>query len=123
MVECLESILYQSFEGFELIILDDYPGDKICEEVIKSYKYEIFKYFRNNKNLGISRTGNKLIDISSGECLIIIDHDDIILVAYFAHSIRKETDTCPQYSINSDRCGLDKFRSSISTSRTKHKRL
>ena len=76
--EAIESILSQTFEDFEFLILDDCPEDD-REEIIKSYKDKRIKYYKNEKNLGITPSRNKLIDMAKGEYLAIFDHDDISL--------------------------------------------
>ena len=76
--EAIESILSQTFEDFEFLILDDCPEDD-REEIIKSYKDKRIKYYKNEKNLGITPSRNKLIDMAQGEYLAVFDHDDISL--------------------------------------------
>lgn len=76
IAECLDSILSQTFTDFEFLILDDYPEDD-RESVVKSYQDKRIKYFKNERNLGISASRNKLIDMAQGEYLAIFDHDDI----------------------------------------------
>lgn len=76
--KAIESILSQTFSDFEFLILDDASTNN-TEEVIKSYTDPRIKYFKNEKNLGISASRNKLIDLSEGEYLAVMDHDDISL--------------------------------------------
>ena len=84
--EAIESILNQTYKDFEFLILDDCPSDS-RESVVKSYNDERIKYFKNEKNLGISGARNKLIDLSSGEYLAIFDHDDISLPTRFEKEV------------------------------------
>jgi glycosyltransferase involved in cell wall biosynthesis len=74
--EAIESILNQTYNNFEFLILDDCPDDP-RKRIVESYKDKRIKYFLNDKNLGISASRNKLIDMSEGEYLAIFDHDDI----------------------------------------------
>ena len=74
----IESILTQTFTDFEFLILDDCPEDD-RGAVVRSYKDKRIKYFKNNKNLGISASRNKLINMAKGEYLAVFDHDDISL--------------------------------------------
>ena len=76
--EAIESILSQTFEDYEFLILDDCPEDD-REEIIKSYKDKRIKYYKNEKNLGITPSRNKLIDMAKGEYLAVFDHDDVSL--------------------------------------------
>lgn len=75
--EAIESILGQTFKDFELLVLDDCPQDSRVEAIVESYKDKRIKYSRNEKNMGISPTRNKLIEMSQGEYLAVMDHDDV----------------------------------------------
>ncbi len=76
--QAIESILNQTFTDFEFLILDDCPEDD-HEFVIKSYQDSRIKYYKNERNLGISESLNKLIDMAKGEYLTVFDYDDISL--------------------------------------------
>lgn len=84
--ETIESILNQTYTDFEFLILDDCPSDS-RESVVKSYKDKRIKYLKNEKNLGITPSRNKLIDISQGEYLAVVDHDDISLPERFEKEV------------------------------------
>lgn len=83
----IESILSQTFEDFEFLILDDCPNDD-RESIVMSYHDTRIKYFKNEKNLGISLTRNKLIKMSKGEYLAVCDHDDISLPERFEKEVK-----------------------------------
>ncbi|MCK0527102.1 glycosyltransferase family A protein [Anaerobiospirillum sp. NML120449] len=72
----IESILSQSFEDFEFILLDDCPDDP-RRAIIESYKDPRIVYVVNEKNMGISPSRNRLVELAKGEYLAIFDHDDI----------------------------------------------
>lgn len=76
--ETIESILVQTYTNFEFLILDDCP-EKSVESIVKSYSDKRIRYYKNTQNLGIASSRNKLIDLSQGEYLAVIDHDDIAL--------------------------------------------
>jgi len=78
--ESIESILNQTFKDFEFIIIDDYSTDwsyDICKEYAK--KDNRIKLFRNEKNMWISYTRNKLIELSNWKYIASQDSDDISL--------------------------------------------
>ena len=77
--ECIDSILNQTFTDFEFLILNDSPDNKEIEKIVKSYKDKRIKYYKNEKNIGISASRNKLLDLAKGEYIAIFDHDDISL--------------------------------------------
>ena len=74
--ESIESILKQTFSDFEFIILDDCPDDS-RENIVLGYKDKRIKYLKNELNLGISASRNKLFDLAQGQYFAIFDHDDI----------------------------------------------
>lgn len=86
--ECIESILNQTFSDFEFIILNDSPENNELDKIVESYKDKRIKYFKNDKNLGISRSRNKLIDLAQGEYIAIFDHDDISLPTRLEKQVR-----------------------------------
>ncbi len=75
--QCIESILNQTFTDFEFLIINDSPDNKELDRIVLSYKDPRIKYIKNEKNIGISATRNKLIKLAKGEYLAIFDHDDI----------------------------------------------
>ncbi len=75
--EAIESILNQTFTNFELLILNDSPENAQLDAIVASYQDERIRYHRNDHNMGISATRNKLIDMAQGEFLAVMDHDDI----------------------------------------------
>lgn len=81
--EAMESVLGQTFSDFEFIIVDDCSPDPNVEKVVKSYDDARIRFYRNERNLGISQTRNKLIDLASGEYLAVMDHDDVSLPERF----------------------------------------
>ena len=104
--EAIESVLAQTFSDFEFIIVDDCSPDPNVEKVVKSYTDPRIRFYRNERNLGISQTRNKLIDLASGEYLAVMDHDDVSLPERF----EKEAaylDAHPDVGVVS--CGFEKF--------------
>ena len=85
----IESILNQTFTDFEFLIVNDCSSDENVEKIVLEYqqKDNRMKYFMNEKNLGISGTRNKLIDLSQGEYLAVMDHDDISLPNRFEKQV------------------------------------
>ncbi len=73
--ETIESVLNQSFGDFELVMLDDAPGDS-REDVVKAFGDVRIRYVKNERNMGISAARNRLLELARGEYLAILDHDD-----------------------------------------------
>ena len=74
--EAIDSILHQSFHHFEFLIIDDGSTDNSVS-IIESYTDPRIRFFRNEKNLGITPTLNKGIGIASCELIARMDADDI----------------------------------------------
>ena len=87
MRQAIESILSQTFQDFEFLILDDCPSNPV-EDIVQTYSDKRIKYFKNEKNLGISPSRNKLIDLSRGEYLAVMDHDDVALPERFEKEVK-----------------------------------
>lgn len=75
--EAIESILNQTFKDFEFIILDDCSTDKTWE-IIQEYskKDERIIPVKNEKNLKISATLNRGIEMARGKYIARMDADD-----------------------------------------------
>ena len=84
--QAVESILNQTFQDFELLIVNDASTTDV-EKVIRSYSDSRIKYFKNKTNLGISGTRNILLDKAQGKYLAVMDHDDISLPERLALSL------------------------------------
>lgn len=74
--ESIESILHQTFNDFEFIILDDCSKNDV-ESIVNSYKDTRIRFYRNDKNLKVSACRNKLLDLSNSEYVAFQDADDI----------------------------------------------
>ena len=75
--EAIDSILNQTFEDFEFIIVDDGSTDRTAD-ILASYRDPRIKVI-NQKHLGIAHAKNKAVKASSGEYIAIMDADDISL--------------------------------------------
>lgn len=75
---CLESILAQKFQNFEILVMDGLSGDD-TQEIVKSYggrDKRVRAYFE--KDDGIYHAINKAIPKSSGEWIYILGSDDYL---------------------------------------------
>lgn len=100
--EAIDSILNQTYTDFEFLILDDCPTDKSVEKIVRTYSDSRIKYIRNERNMGISGTRNKLIDLATGEYLAVMDHDDISMPRRFAKEV-EFLDNHPEVGVVSTR--------------------
>lgn len=83
--ECLNSILNQSFDSFEVVIVDDGSSDSssvICKEYEKLDKR--FRLYELRKNVGISAARNFALSKCRGQYLIFVDSDDYVSPEYLS---------------------------------------
>lgn len=76
--QAIESILGQTFQDFELVIIDDGSTDHSAEKVT-AYDDHRIRFFKNERNLGLVYTLNRGIEISRGHYIARMDADDISL--------------------------------------------
>ena len=79
---CIDSVLSQSYQNFELLLIDD--GSQDCSGVIcdeydeKDPRIRVF----HRKNHGVSSTRNFGIQRALGEYIVFVDADDLVLPDY-----------------------------------------
>ena len=74
----IESILNQTFQDFEFIIIDDASKDYI-ETIAKSYSDSRLKYYKLEQNQGAANARNTAISKATGKYLAFLDADDVAL--------------------------------------------
>lgn len=75
--EAIESVLAQTYDNFELLIIDDGSTDQSVE-IIKSIKDPRIRLVQNERNYGVGYTRNVGIDEAEGEYMAWMDCDDLI---------------------------------------------
>jgi glycosyltransferase involved in cell wall biosynthesis len=78
IAETISSLLSQTFENFELLILDDGSTDNTIA-VIKNFNDSRIQLIENAQNLGLIRTLNKAAALCKGRYTARMDADDIAL--------------------------------------------
>lgn len=76
--EAVDSILSQTFTGFEFLIIDDGSSDS-SKEIILSYKDPRIRLLRSKKNTGLTASLNKGLRKAKGKYIARMDADDISL--------------------------------------------
>ena len=77
---CVDSILAQTFQDFEIILVDDASPDN-CAEICRKFYGDNskVKLIRHEKNLGLGPARNTGIKNSRGKYIYFVDSDDFIL--------------------------------------------
>ena len=78
--ECLDSILNQSYDNFEICIADDNSSLQETIDTLREYesKDRRIKVVYREENGMISKASNSAIGIASGEYIVLVDNDDVI---------------------------------------------
>jgi glycosyltransferase involved in cell wall biosynthesis len=75
----LDSCLAQTFQDFEVVIVDDSP-DVLTENMIRNMRAtRAIEYVRNAHRTGQANSKNQLFDLARGEFIVLL-HDDNILM-------------------------------------------
>lgn len=82
---CLDSVLIQTYQDFEIIISDDSVNDDV-QQMLASYTDKRIRYQHNRPALGSPRNWNKSMDLTSGELIKIMHHDDYFTSKSSLHS-------------------------------------
>ena len=77
LVESLRSVLIQTVQDFEILVVDDGPDDDSTERIVESLGDSRIRYFRQEK-LGISAARNLALTESRGFYTAVMDDDDLM---------------------------------------------
>ncbi|MDY3206012.1 glycosyltransferase family 2 protein [Clostridium baratii] len=96
LVETLDSVVNQTMDNYEIILVNDGSTDNsqsIIDDYAKRYENIVSIY---QENSGPGKARNKGIDVSRGEYIIFVDSDDIIprdaLLKRYNHAIDNNAD-------------------------------
>ena len=81
--ECLDSILKQTYQDFEILLLNDGTKNENMEKFLSSFHDKRILYRKNATNQGISKSRNILMDWARGDYFAVMDQDDIALPKRF----------------------------------------
>lgn len=77
--ECIESVLMQKYDNFEICIVDDASTKRETLKVLKEYENnKKIKIKYRKKNGHISRATNDALKMAEGEFVALMDNDDVI---------------------------------------------
>ncbi len=97
--ECIHSVLNQSYENWELLIIDDGSTDEtksICETFAS--KDSRIKYYAQDRNTGPSKARNRAITLAKGEFIAFLDSDDIAKPDRLSLEV-EALENCPSASV------------------------
>ena len=106
---CLSSIVSQSYDNLEILVVDDASTDgsyDICQKYYKSDSR--VRLMHHNKNLGLSAARNTALEVAKG--------DYIVCGYYYIDENGKITSSSSLREINITLRGIEKIKYNISTS-------
>ncbi|MFV8806036.1 glycosyltransferase family 2 protein [Aerococcus urinaeequi] len=74
--QAVESILNQTYKEFDLLVIDDGSTDNSAF-IIKEFNDSRIIYLKNERNLGITKTLNRGLELIESEYIVRMDSDDI----------------------------------------------
>ncbi len=92
---CLDSLVDQSFDDYELLLINDGStdgSDAICREYANAYP--CIRYFPK-ENGGVSSARNLGLEQAKGEYILFVDSDDYVANNYFAVIGQELARYCP----------------------------
>lgn len=102
--KCLESLLNQTYNNLEIIIIDDYSTDKtvsLIKEITRNDNR--VKLIELNKHIGVAPARNIGLDNVTGEYLYFLDSDDFIDSDYIKNMVdaieNNDVDMVSNYNI------------------------
>lgn len=76
IAESIQSVINQTYENWELLIVDDCSTDN-TDEVVSGFNDSRIKYFKNEHNSGAALTRNRAMREAQGEWIAFLDSDDL----------------------------------------------
>lgn len=86
IAESIQSVIDQTYENWELIIVDDCSTDN-TDAVVAKFKDKRIRYFKNEKNSGAALSRNRALREARGEWIAFLDSDDLWNLDKLEHQI------------------------------------
>ena len=87
IANCLRPILDQTFNNFEIVIIDEIGNDN-TKNIIEKFDDKRIKYFKNTKWLGLSKSRNKGLKYTTGEYIFFTDGDCTVSKNWIQEGLR-----------------------------------
>ena len=107
IVQCLQSIQNQTFQNYEVILVNDGSPDQtacIAEQFIREQKLDNFRMI-HKENGGVSSARNAGLRLSGGQWIAFIDSDDWVEPQYLQNMM----DSVAKHQSDLCLCGFDAY--------------
>ena len=88
IAESIQSVINQTYQKWELLIVDDCSTDN-TDAVVASFADERIRYFHNDHNSGAALTRNYALQEAKGEWIAFLDSDDLWLLEKLEKQLKK----------------------------------
>ena len=75
ILECINSVINQTYKNLEIIIVDDKSTDNSLK-ILEQIKDDRIKTIKLDKNSGVAHARNKGVEVSTGDYICFLDSDD-----------------------------------------------
>ena len=103
LIQCVDSVLKQSYDNLEIILVDDGSPD-LCPQICDEYKKQDARVkVVHQKNMGLSAARNTGLNVATGDWIAFVDSDDYLELDMYEHlrNIAKD------YGADIVSCGLN----------------
>ncbi|SCY34322.1 glycosyltransferase family 2 protein [Butyrivibrio sp. INlla14] len=83
----INNILYETYQRFEIVVVDDGSSDN-TEEAVKRFTDERVKYFKNPQNMGLAASRNVGVKNAKGYYITFQDDDDLCRLEKIEDQVR-----------------------------------
>lgn len=92
--EAVRSVIAQTYQNWELFIIDDCSSDR-TPEIAKRFSEEDSRivFLQNEENVNVAKTRNRGFDCCTGDYVALLDSDDIWLPEKLEKQIKKMEET------------------------------
>jgi len=93
IIDSIKSVLSQTYKDFEYIIIDDNSTDDSMNRITEFYsslpipQQNIIKIIRNDKNIGLPASCNRVLEIARGKYIVRLDSDDVMKPDYLQKAV------------------------------------
>jgi alpha-1,3-rhamnosyltransferase len=82
VLNTIESVIAQTYQNIELLIIDDASTDKTYERIVSitnkiKSRFNHYKIIRSDRNIGTAQSLNHIVQYANGEYIYIIASDDV----------------------------------------------